>query len=64
MKIFIDRVEGDCAVCEAEGRSFSLPRWLLPPGTDEGDILTLVLDSEAKARQKAQITELEDKLFR
>lgn len=64
MKIFIDRFEGDHAICEAEGRFFSLPRWLLPAEAEEGDILTLALAPEATAVQKAKITELEDKLFR
>lgn len=66
MKIFIDRFENDFAICEAEGKPFFLPRWVLPKCAVEGDVLnlTLTLDPETKAFQKSKITSLEDKLFR
>lgn len=40
--LIIDRFEGDFAVVEyKEGRTFNLPRSLLPPGAKEGDVLQL-----------------------
>ena len=64
MTIFIDRLEGDKAVCEMDGKTFSLPIWVLPDGASEGDALSLLLDPNTKAAQKAKIKALEDKLFR
>jgi hypothetical protein len=53
--LIIDRFEGDFAVVEyKEGRTFNLPRSLLPPGAKEGDILTLTMtiDNESAETRK------------
>lgn len=36
----IDRFEGDWAIVETENRhTFNLPRFILPPGINEGDVI-------------------------
>jgi len=38
----IDRFEGDWAIIETENRqTFNLPRFVLPPGIKEGDVLSI-----------------------
>lgn len=39
-RLVIDRFEGDLAVVEIDGDRFlDLPRWLLPPGVREGEVV-------------------------
>lgn len=49
----IDRFEGtkkEVAVLVADdGRSFDLPRWLLPAGARAGDVVSLTIERDAKA---------------
>lgn len=62
----IDRFEGEIAVIEYEkGKTFSLPRRLLPPGVKEGDVVrvTVTIDAEESARRKKMIADLMDDLF-
>lgn len=41
-ELVVDRFEGDYVVVEVDGRgTVDLPRWLLPPGLVEGDVLRL-----------------------
>ena len=62
----IDRFEGDLAVIEFEGKTFTLPRALLPKEAKEGDVLkmTIEVDHSATADRRRRIAEKEDKLFR
>jgi hypothetical protein len=64
--LIIDRLEFEVAVVEYEsGRTFTLPRFLLPPEAKEGDIITLtvtVYSSGTKERRK-NIERLMDDLF-
>lgn len=50
-------MEGDLAVLILEGEGnhrFTLPATHLPPGTREGDVLTLTLDSDEEATRSAR----------
>lgn len=43
-RLVVDRFEGDLAVVEVDGGRFiDLPRWLLPPGTREDDVVALTV---------------------
>ena len=66
MTIIIDRFEGDLAIIEYEGKTFNLPRALLPKETKEGDILRLSIeiDHAATADRRRKVKSLEDRLFR
>lgn len=66
MNIIIDRFEGDFAVIEYEGRTFALPRLLLPEEAKEGDVLRFAveIDHSATADRRRRVTEKEDNLFR
>lgn len=38
----IDRFEGDWAIVETENRhTFNLPRYIIPPGIKEGDVINI-----------------------
>ena len=65
MKLTIDRIEGEWAVCEYEkGRTLDLPAALLPADAREGDVLRLVVDRESTDDRKARAEELRSRLFR
>jgi hypothetical protein len=39
-QLIVDRLEGDLVVVELDdGRTLDLPRWMLPPGLREGDVV-------------------------
>lgn len=41
-RLVIDRWEGEVAVAEQEdGTTLDVPRWLLPPGAREGDVVVI-----------------------
>ncbi len=69
MKLFIDRLEDEIAVCETETQTFvKLPVSLLPKGSREGSVLhflagdyVLLPDEEAERRHEA--FELQTSLF-
>jgi len=43
-RLVVDRFEGELAVVEVDGDRFlDLPRWLLPPGTREDDVVVLTV---------------------
>lgn len=64
MKLTIDRIEGEWAVCEYEqGKTLDLPAALLPEGAREGDVLRLVVDREGTDERKARAEELRNRLF-
>lgn len=46
--IVIDRIEGDVAVLEVDGRSVDFPTSALPEGAVEGSVLQLGLDPDAQ----------------
>lgn len=61
----IDRFEGDIVVLEFEGRTYDLPRKIMPSDAKEGDFLTakFAIDLVARQGQKEKIKALEDELF-
>ena len=56
--IAVDRIEGQIAILDVMGETVEIPVSILPPDTNEGDVLTLtrvengkdMLDRENKAR--------------
>lgn len=65
MKMIIDRFEGPVAVLEYQGKTYDLPREVLPSSAKEGDVITLEakLDEEATAQRQEKISKLMDELF-
>lgn len=64
MKLTIDRIEGEWAVCEYEkGKTINLPAALLPEDAREGDALRLSVDREMTDERKARAEELRNRLF-
>ena len=61
----IDRFEGDRAVIEYQDGTFDLPRSLLSPEAQEGDVLRIVItvDEEETAEQETKIEHLMDDVF-
>ncbi|GAW92476.1 DUF3006 domain-containing protein [Calderihabitans maritimus] len=61
----IDRFEGDMAVIEYNGKTFDLPRSLLPKEAKEGDVLKLSIevDKEETEKRRKKIEKLMDDLF-
>ena len=56
--LIIDRLEADFAVVEYEsGKTFNLPRFLLPPEAKEGDIIALsvTVDSSRTKDRKSVV---------
>jgi hypothetical protein len=68
MRLSLDRFEGKskeiAVLVNDEGEIVNLPKSLLPPSTNVGDVLTLTLERDAAAsRQVAQETRrVQDKL--
>jgi len=63
--LIIDRFEGNFAVIEYGEMVFNLPRSLLPPEAQEGDVLRLELavDAEATRARRKHVEELTKDLF-
>ncbi|PKG32675.1 DUF3006 domain-containing protein [Methanoregula sp.] len=67
MKANVDRIEEGIAILidrEDDARRISIPVPLLPPGSREGDVITLTLerDEDATAAAKARVSGLVEKL--
>ena len=67
----IDRFEGDFAICENKqtGEMLNIPKTELPSNISEGDIIKFengkyVLDIEATNKEKQEIKNLVDNLFK
>lgn len=62
----VDRFEGDYAVVVAEtGGSADMPRWLLPSGTREGDVVRVRRDvTEAGSRLVLRVDQEEGRRMR
>ena len=58
MQVYVDRIEGEVAVVECEGRTYDVPIELLPAGTDEGHVLRWVVERDltAEAERHAAAT--------
>jgi hypothetical protein len=67
LKVTVDRIEGTVAVlisCEDESVRVNVPVSLLPPGTREGETLTIRIERDRAATEAAQdrVTGLIEKL--
>jgi hypothetical protein len=57
MKAAVDRIEGPVAIlisCGDEPAQMSVPASLLPPGTREGDIVTLTFERDEEATKASK----------
>lgn len=65
MKMIIDRFEGQTVVLEYQGKTYDLPRAVLPSTAKEGDVIILEtrLDEEATSERRNKINKLMDELF-
>lgn len=68
MKLIIDRLEGDFAVCESETGVVNIKRSDIPNDAAEGDTLVLSngrysIDREDTEKRRKEIEKLQDKLF-
>lgn len=63
--LIIDRFEGEWAVVEYEGKTFNLPRSLLPEEAGEGSVvrISVTVDQEATKARGKTIEKLADELF-
>lgn len=52
--IVVDRIEGDRAVLELDGKTIDVPVSWLPEGVGEGAVLRLSVDPDAGARRLAE----------
>lgn len=62
--LIVDRLEGEWAVLEWEGRTFPVPRNLLPQGVREGDCLrwAVEVDRGATAARRRRVKSLLEQL--
>lgn len=52
-RLVVDRLEGELVVVEVDGGPvLDLPRWLLPAGVREGDVITVRSTAEAEGERK------------
>lgn len=64
--LIIDRFEGDWAVVEYEGKTFNLPRSLLPKEAREGSVIRIriAVDEVATRERERIVSRLADELFK
>lgn len=61
----IDRLENDIVVVEYEGRTYALPRKIMPASAKEGDVIKFdfQIDGEATKARHKRVKSLVDDLF-
>lgn len=64
MSWIVDRIEGDIAVCEANGVMLDIPLSSLPQGVKENDVIILSVDENDTATRKDNINNLMNSLFK
>ena len=62
--LIIDRFEGDFAIVETSDGLVNIPKADLPYGVEEGDVLTIVIDSSAATARKEKIDKMMNSLFK
>ena len=64
--LVIDCFEGEMAVIEYEGRTFNLPRSLLPSEAGEGDIMKILItvDKDETDKRRKRIQEFNGRCVR
>ncbi|HZJ83915.1 MAG TPA: DUF3006 domain-containing protein [Syntrophomonadaceae bacterium] len=62
----IDRIENDIVVVEYEGRTYDLPRKIMPLSIKEGDVISFDfhIDREATKARHNKVEKLVDDLFK
>jgi hypothetical protein len=53
-RLVLDRIEGDRAVLEFDGRAVELPLALLPSDVEEGDVLTMAVHRDEETTREAK----------
>ena len=75
-RLIVDRIEGAMVVVEREGGgTLDLPRWMVPPGVGEGDVIVarprrseagwsveMEVDAEETARRGARVEKTVERL--
>lgn len=65
MKLTVDRIEGNIAVCEnPDGELAGIPLAMLPGGTAEGTVLTIAIDKEEMRLRGERIKSLMDDIWK
>lgn len=63
MKVIIDRIEDEFAVCEFNTKKFvNIPKCIVP-NAKEGDVINIEIDIEETKKRKEKINELINKVF-
>ena len=62
--IILDRYEGDFAILETSRGMINIPRSDLPAEAREGDVLKLIIDTDATKTRKKRFDCRMNKLFR
>ncbi len=63
MKWIVDRIEGNIAVVECNGKTFDIDVCYLPKGVKESDIIDLAIDKEETKNQEDIAQKRLDNLF-
>ena len=63
MRGIIDRFEGDFAVVECDGNCFNLPKYALPEGVCEGDVVEVNINENETEKAKNDSESLLKNLF-
>ncbi|MBO5453262.1 MAG: DUF3006 domain-containing protein [Clostridia bacterium] len=64
MKLIIDRIEENVAVCEKEdGKMIELPAEILPEGAGEGAVIEIVYNEEETLKRKENLKNRLNNLF-
>ncbi len=63
MDWIIDRIENGTALCEAGDAIISVSVSALPDGINEGDVISLYINTDKTKKRKDNISRLMDKLF-
>lgn len=62
--MIIDRFEGEIAVIEIDENEFiRVPKKILPPSAEEGNVIQIIIDLEGTRARAAVIADLEADLF-
>jgi hypothetical protein len=63
--VILDRFQGEWAIVELKGKTFSIPKKLIPKDAVEGDVLNihLTINKEETENRKKKIQGLMDELF-
>ncbi len=63
MRVTIDRFEGEYAIVETENGDFVNMPSVLVPGSSEGDIIEITINTTETKKREQQINKLMDNLF-